>query len=236
MYDHSDYSNPSWSVLKRYTPQINYHSFQTPPSPLLTQFGDIPVEDLCHRILCSQEQQNCLCIWCTQRIKVDLGQVVELVLVGEDFSGDDHPMNIHGYSFRVVAMGKLPRGTTVEDVIQLDQQGNITRKLEHAVLKDTVQVQGDGYTIIRFTADNPGWWLLHSNKIVQIDDGMAIAIQVGESSDLPPVPENFPRCGSWSPSSDENENENEDESEEESNNKQRKDGVVAVRPDKPRRS
>ena len=28
---------------------------------------------------------------------------------------------------------------------------------------------------------------------------MSIALQVGEPSDLPPVPDNFPRCGSWYP-------------------------------------
>ncbi|XP_072045772.1 hephaestin-like protein [Amphiura filiformis] len=238
MYDPTDYPNPSLSVLKRYTSQLNYHSFHTPPSPLLTQVGDIPEEEFCDADETLATKDECIEQYCacTQIIKVDLGQVVELVLVGEDFSGADHPMSIHGYSFRVVAMGKLPRGTTVADFIRLDQHGNITRKLENAVLKDTVQVQGDGYTIIRFKADNPGWWLLHSNKIfdVSTSDGMAITIKVGESSDLPPVPENFPRCGSWSPSSDENEDEDEDE--EESNEKQRKGGSRVVRPDRPRKS
>ena len=49
--------------------------------------------------------------------------MVELVLVGEDVLGADHPMHIHGYSFRVVGFGKLARGTTVADVIELDKQG-----------------------------------------------------------------------------------------------------------------
>ncbi len=31
---------------------------------------------------------------------------------------------------------------------------------------------------------------------------MTIVIQVGEPSDLPPVPEGFPRCGSWYPEDD----------------------------------
>ena len=39
--------------------------------------------------------------------------------------------------------------------------GNITRKLDKAVKKDTVIVPDGGYTIIRFLADNPGWWFFH---------------------------------------------------------------------------
>ncbi len=46
--------------------------------------------------------------------------------------------------------------------------GEITRNLETGVLKDSVHVQGDGYTIIRFVADNPGWWLFHCHKIFHI--------------------------------------------------------------------
>ena len=47
-------------------------------------------------------------------------------------------------------------------------KGNITRHLENPVLKDSVQVQGDGYTIIRFLADNPGWWFFHCHKIFHV--------------------------------------------------------------------
>ena len=58
-----------------------------------------------------------------QCVLSSLCKMVELILVGEDFFGADHPMHIHGYSFRVVANGKLHRGATVADVIELDQQG-----------------------------------------------------------------------------------------------------------------
>ena len=41
-------------------------------------------------------------------------------------------------------------------VAELDAAGGITRKLQDSIKKDTVTIPDGGYTIIRFTADNPG--------------------------------------------------------------------------------
>ena len=46
--------------------------------------------------------------------------------------------------------------TTVEEVAALDAVGGITRRLEDTIRKDTVTIPDGGYTIVRFTADNPG--------------------------------------------------------------------------------
>jgi hypothetical protein len=34
-------------------------------------------------------------------------------------------------------------------------------KTRKHVMKDTISIPSKGFTIIRFKADNPGWWLLH---------------------------------------------------------------------------
>ena len=39
---------------------------------------------------------------------------------------------------------------------------------------------------------------------------MGVVLQVGEPSDVPPVPKHFPRCGSWSPVSDEDDKDGKD--------------------------
>ena len=45
---------------------------------------------------------------CTHRLKVKLGEVVELVLVDEgNTTESNHPMHLHGHTFRVVAMEKV---------------------------------------------------------------------------------------------------------------------------------
>ena len=45
------------------------------------------------------------------------------------------------------------------------------------VKKDTVIVPYGGYTVIRFVADNPGWWLLHCHIEIHQLEGMAVVIK-----------------------------------------------------------
>ncbi|XP_072045930.1 uncharacterized protein [Amphiura filiformis] len=204
MFYYQDYPNPPEMEPGQYTTHLNFVSFKMPPSPLLTQYDDIPKKEFCYFEENLGKREQCASEYCscTQILKVELGQVVELVLVSE---ADEHAMHIHGYSFRVVGSGDLPRGATVEDVIEMDKQGDITRKLEGAVLKDTVPLDTLAYYIVRFVADNPGKWFFHCHDIFHQDYGMAIVFQVGEESDLPPIPADFPRCGSWSQPAEENE-------------------------------
>ena len=46
--------------------------------------------------------------------------------------------------------------TTIEEVKALDKAGKIHRKLRDTIRKDDITIPDGGYTIIRFTADNPG--------------------------------------------------------------------------------
>lgn len=179
------------------TPQINGISFLSPPSPPLSQPHD-PQPTLCYY------GQDPICegdfCRCTYVLEVALGETVEFVLVDEGNIGDEnHPFHMHGYHFHVVAMGRLGHNTSLAEVAALDAAGGITRKLEDAVLKDTVTIPDGGYTIIRFTADNPGWWLMHCHLVFHSEMDMVAALHVGGLDDVPPVPENFPTCGSFMP-------------------------------------
>ena len=44
-------------------------------------------------------------------------------------------------------------------------------------LKDTVIIPYGGYTVIRFIADNPGWWLLHCHIEIHQLEGMAVVVK-----------------------------------------------------------
>jgi hypothetical protein len=43
----------------------------------------------------------------------------------------------------------------------------------------------------------PGFWLLHCHIEFHNSIGMGLVIQVGEPSEFPPKPKNFPECRSW---------------------------------------
>lgn len=178
------------------TPQINHVSLMLPPFPLLSQYSDLEPGMLCSEqnlTGCSEKYCECLNV-----IDLKLGEVVELFLIDKGVAYDaNHPFHLHGHAFRVVAMDRLGNSTTVDEVMALDAKGAIKRNLVDAPMKDTVTVPDGGYTIVRFVADNPGFWMLHCHLDFHIELGMAVIFKVGSFSDFPPVPKNFPRCGNY---------------------------------------
>lgn len=47
-----------------------------------------------------------------------------------------------------------------------------------------------------------GYWLFHCHISFHVEVGMGLVFRVGDQSMLPPVPQNFPRCGHWTPDPD----------------------------------
>ncbi|XP_033324267.2 uncharacterized protein LOC117219317 [Megalopta genalis] len=178
------------------TPQLNHISMKLPSVPLLPQRDIIDQNQFCNE----STVQGCKKYYCacTHVLRVKLGTVVEVILVDEGFAYDaNHPFHLHGYQFRVIAMERIGRNVTAEVVKKLDEQGLIRRNLDRAPLKDTVTVPDGGYTIIRFYANNPGYWLFHCHIEFHAEVGMSLVFKVGNDEDMPPVPPNFPYCGNW---------------------------------------
>lgn len=73
----------------------------------------------------------------------------------------------------------------------------MTRNLKDPPFKDTVTVPDGGYTIVRFKADNPGYWLFHCHIEFHAEIGMALVFKVGEHENMAEVPNNFPTCGNF---------------------------------------
>ncbi|XP_035662675.1 laccase-11-like isoform X2 [Branchiostoma floridae] len=61
-------------------------------------------------------------------------------------------------------------------------------------MKDTVIVPVGGYVVIRFTADNPGWWFVHCHIEIHKVEGMAMMIREGTQGQMNPPPPGFPTC------------------------------------------
>ena len=61
---------------------------------------------------------------------------------------------------------------------KLNEEGSIKRNLIDPPQKDTIAVPDAGFAILRFKADNPGFWLVHCHYAWHIQIGMAFILQV----------------------------------------------------------
>ncbi|GFO06483.1 multicopper oxidase [Plakobranchus ocellatus] len=91
------------------TPQINNITNMFPPSPALTQLDRISKDMFCNNeTLRDRDCAEDLCE-CVHFYHVNLGDVVELILVDQGHIWDtaNHPTHLHGHGFRVIAMDKV---------------------------------------------------------------------------------------------------------------------------------
>ncbi|CAH2239675.1 laccase-2-like [Pararge aegeria] len=180
-----------------YTPQLNHISMKMPSSPLLITRPS--PEGFCNSSSISEDCKHGYCE-CSHVLSVRKNAVVEVIIVDEGVTFDaNHPFHLHGHNFRVVGMRRLSNTTTIEEVKAFDDAGLLKRNLKNAPLKDTVTVPDGGYTVIRFKADNPGYWLFHCHIEFHVEIGMALVFKVGEHRDMPPIPHDFPTCGNYMP-------------------------------------
>ncbi|KAI7815129.1 laccase [Rhyzopertha dominica] len=192
------FHNITDSKQKLLTPQLNHISMMMQPFPLLPARDLIKEGAFCNESTVSNcTKQHCEC---THVVKIPLNAVVEMVLVDTGFAYDaNHPFHLHGHAFRVIAMEKLGSNVTLEEVKRRDANKLIKRNLVDPPLKDTVTVPDGGFTILRFHASNPGYWLFHCHIEFHVEVGMGLIFKVGEHDQMPPVPDEFPKCGSYLP-------------------------------------
>ncbi|KAL8093715.1 laccase-12-like [Apium graveolens] len=126
----------------------------------------------------------------TKVYKLKYGSTVQVVLQGTSiFTAENHPIHLHGYDFYIVAEGF----------------GNFNPKTDTSKfnlvdppLRNTASVAVNGWSVIRFVADNPGVWIMHCHLDVHIGWGLAMTFivenGVGESQTLTKPPPDFPKC------------------------------------------
>ncbi|KAG6402429.1 hypothetical protein SASPL_134622 [Salvia splendens] len=121
---------------------------------------------------------------------LDYNSTVEIVFQGTNtVTGVDHPMHLHGYSFYVVGSG-------FGDFDEKTDPGSYN--LVDPPLMNTIAVPVNGWTTIRFRADNPGVWLLHCHLERHLSWGMMMVFITkngkSPSTQMDPPPPDFPRC------------------------------------------
>nr|XP_029736390.1 L-ascorbate oxidase-like [Aedes albopictus]XP_029736391.1 L-ascorbate oxidase-like [Aedes albopictus] len=185
-----------------FTPQLNHISMRMPKIPMMPGKDELDESRFCNASSLMEQGINCreeFCE-CSHVVQVPLNSTVEMVLIDEGFTFDaNHPFHLHGHAFRVVGMERLAGNITAEEVKRLDGEGKIKRRLKGAPIKDTVTIPDGGYTIIRFIANNPGYWLFHCHIEFHAEIGMSLVLKVGDKSEMLAAPPNFPTCYDYTP-------------------------------------
>ncbi|RXG53142.1 Laccase-14 [Armadillidium vulgare] len=56
----------------------------------------------------------------------------------------------------------------------MESEEKLSKNLEFPVQKDTISVPQGGYTLLRFLADNPGFWIFESQMLFESHLGMKL--------------------------------------------------------------
>jgi iron transport multicopper oxidase len=120
------------------------------------------------------------------------GDIVELVV--NNFDDGAHPMHLHGHTAQLVARapgvyhppsadpkshhhhGKEGQQETLRDI--MGYAGDTSKMPRSPMRRDTWIVAENGYTVLRFVADNPGVWFFHCHMDWHLSAGLAATLVV----------------------------------------------------------
>lgn len=195
------YVSPTGSHILGYVANISY---QNPPGPLISQYngyqymcGDPFVPSTC--------TEPCVC---AHVYHIELGALVDVMIYDERPLPElNHPFHLHGYSFCVMYANQFVNAVNKDNITNKDVMRELDAHMsrlkngyyKHCAPKDTIIVPNTGFVILRFKADNPGWWFFHCHFTWHAATGMNVVLHVGTPFDLPPVPRDFPTCYNWTP-------------------------------------
>ena len=93
------------------------------------------------------------------------GEVVEIVI--NNHHPNLHPWHLHGHHFQVLQRSAVDGGF---------YNGLYSNVSQTPIKRDTIMVQNNGHTVLRFRADNPGVWLLHCHIEWHVEAGLVATI------------------------------------------------------------
>ncbi|XP_071500404.1 uncharacterized protein [Diadema antillarum] len=172
---------------------LNNITLTLPGIPLLTHAQHLDNSLFCNRETFLDDGRDCSTqdCECIHTLSFNQNQVVELVFINK-LTGVAHPLHLHGYYFSVLGMQSFSLPFTTEDFQDLDKEGNIRRNFSNPPRKDTVMIPPGGYAVMRFRANNPGWWLMHCHFDTHLLLGMGLVVHVDGPLSSPP--DDLPIC------------------------------------------
>ncbi|KAF9397509.1 hypothetical protein BGX21_008793 [Mortierella sp. AD011] len=87
--------------------------------------------------------------------------IVQIIL--DNSRGGEHPFHLHGHTFQVIAQGE-----------GVYEEGKTPINTINPIRRDTATVPKNGFTVIRFKADNPGVWALHCHIEWHVTTGLVM--------------------------------------------------------------
>ncbi|XP_031095582.1 laccase-12 [Ipomoea triloba] len=126
----------------------------------------------------------------TKVYKLNYGARVQVVLQGTSIvTAENHPIHLHGYDFYIIAEG-FGNFNPQRDTAKFN--------LIDPPMRNTASVPVNGWSVIRFVADNPGVWIMHCHLDVHITWGLAMVFIVEngitELEALEEPPPDLPIC------------------------------------------
>uniref|UniRef100_A0A1Y1LIX3 Uncharacterized protein n=1 Tax=Photinus pyralis TaxID=7054 RepID=A0A1Y1LIX3_PHOPY len=178
--------------------RMNNLTFTYPSSPLLTQKGDVNKASICSSATKPRQCKDMEICECVHIEQITLGASVELVFADLGSDAQETVFHLHGYRFYVVGYKQFKKAPNLDHLKGLNDQGLLLkRNFAKPVIKDTVRVPKNGVVVVRFIANNPGYWMIRDEHSEQWSRGMDVVLQVGGTCDMVTKPNNFPTCGSW---------------------------------------
>jgi len=164
---------------------------------------------------------------CTQVLTAEVGDLVEIRFIGAETPQNKarrwmwtyHTAHLHGNEFYLMDMG-FPK--TFENGSIADINENLKclndactahewneevlkerRIRSENIAKNTLMLPAQGYSIVRFRAENPGYWPLHCHNLFHNFEGMALLFNIKDSVNNRPfsmIPDGLPQCANHQPS------------------------------------
>ncbi|XP_032667496.1 laccase-5-like isoform X2 [Odontomachus brunneus] len=187
--------------------RINNISYVNPPEALILATSP-------YKFLCEDHSMPSTCTepcTCTHVYNIPRDIIVDVMIYDkEPLQELNHPFHLHGYNFCVLYSGQFQNAINKSYITEQDAEYELqVYNQQHSSYnccapKDTVIVPNTGYVILRFKADNPGWWFFHCHFSWHTMAGMNVVFHVGKPRDLPPIPTDFPECHNFPKNIDEN--------------------------------
>ncbi|KAI0152019.1 putative multicopper oxidase [Hypoxylon sp. NC0597] len=103
-------------------------------------------------------------------------ETVDIIL--QNMDENSHPFHLHGMQMWVLGSGHgyFPG----YEVLDLNEDGKgllfpaVSSVIDNPLKRDTVTVEGFGWVLLRFVADNPGVWLFHCHVLWHSEAGMGM--------------------------------------------------------------